>query len=84
MNPLEAATAFPCLGRTITYNNNYWVAIYSNLRKSHRRWGMVEKFLGKTGKPIKARAMMYKAVVQLVLLYGRKIWVVMDAMMTVL
>ena len=33
---------------------------------------------------IKAREMVYKEVVQVVLLYGRKIWVVTDAMMTVL
>ena len=40
--------------------------------------------LGKTGVPTKACAMMYKLVVQAVLLYGSKIWVVMDLMMTVL
>ena len=45
---------------------------------------MVTKVLGKTGAPIKARAMMYKLVVQAVLLYGRKIWVVTDSIRTVL
>ena len=42
------------------------------------------KFLGKTGVPIKYRAVMYKSVVQAVLLYTRKIWVVMDVIVTVL
>ena len=45
---------------------------------------MVKKVLGKTGAPIKARDMMYKAVVHAVLLYGNESWVVMDAMMTVI
>ena len=43
---------------------------------------MVAKVLGKLGIPIKSREMMYKAVVQTVLLYERKIWVVKDAIMT--
>ena len=40
--------------------------------------------LGKTGETIKAREMIYKAVVQEVLMYGIERWVVMDVMMTVL
>ena len=45
---------------------------------------MVETFLGKRGAPIKSQEMMYNAVVQVLLLYGRKIWVAADEMMTVL
>ena len=45
---------------------------------------MVEKVLGKTGAPIKAHVMIYKAVVQEVLLYGREIWVVIGAMITLI
>ena len=45
---------------------------------------MVANDLDKTGGLITSRAMMYRAVVQLGLLYGSKIWVVMDAMMVVL
>ena len=45
---------------------------------------MVTKVLGKTGAPIKARAMMYQLVVQAVLLYGSKIWLVTDLMMAVI
>ena len=71
INPLEAATEFPYLGRTITYNTSYWTELYSNLRKSQRRWGMVAKVMGNTGAPIKAQAMMYTEVAQAVLLYGR-------------
>ena len=45
---------------------------------------MVAKVLGKTGASIKARPMVYNAVVQVVLLYESEIWVVIAAMMTVL
>ena len=68
LNPLESTTVFPYLGYIITYKNNDWAAFYSNLRKDHRRWGMAENVLEKTGEPIKAHEMMYKTVVQVVLL----------------
>ena len=46
--------------------------------------GVVEKVLDKTVDLIKSRAVMYKAVVQAVILYGSEIWVVTYAMMTVM
>ena len=54
LNPLGETTAFPYLGRTVTYNNSDWAALYRNLQKYHRRWGVVENFLGKMGDPIKS------------------------------
>ena len=45
---------------------------------------MVENVLGNTGGLIKVLSIMYIAVVQAVLLYGRKIWVVTDKMVTLL
>ena len=84
LNPLEAKTAFPYFRITVTYNNSDLVELYSNLRKSHRRWGVLAKVLGKMGARVKSRFMMYKAVVLTFLLYGRKRWVVTDAKMTVL
>ena len=52
--------------------------------KAQRVWGIVAKVLGKMWEPIKARANMYKAVVQALLLHGSESWVVTDKMMTVL
>ena len=63
IDPMEAATAFPYLGRTITYNNSDWADLYSNLHKYQRIWWMVAKVLGKTGALIKARVIMYNALV---------------------
>ena len=84
LNPLDVTTAFPYLRRMGMYNNSDWAAFYSNLRKAHRIWGMLAKVLGKTGVPIKYRVMVYNVIVQVVLLYGSKILVVEDVMMTVL
>ena len=84
LNPLDVTTAFPYLRRMGMYNNSDWAAFYSNLRKAHRIWGMVEKVMGKTGATIKPRLMVYKAVVWAVLMYGSEIWLLTDAMMTVL
>ena len=45
---------------------------------------MVAKVLIQTGVHTKARAVLYKAVFQTVLLYGCEIWVFTESMMTVL
>ena len=45
---------------------------------------MLEKVLGKRRATMKAWSMMYKAVVQVVLLYVSEIWVMTDVTMTVL
>ena len=45
---------------------------------------MVANLLGTIGAPIKARVMMYKAVLKAVLMYGSERWVVMDEIMAVL
>ena len=84
LKPLNKTGALPFLWRKSTYNNSAWAVLYINLQKSHRRWGMVSKLMEKTGKPIKAHAIMYKAAVQVVLMCGSKIWLVKNAMMTVL
>ena len=82
--PLKATTSFPYLVRTVTYNNSDLVALYSNLQEDKMIWGMVAKVLGKTGVPIKSTVMMYKGVVQALLLYVKEIWLVTDSMMVML
>ena len=56
------------------YNNSNWGTLYCNFRKSQRKWVMLANVMGKTGVDIKARVMMYKAIVQAVLMYGIEIW----------
>ena len=84
LNPLKETTVFLYRGITIIYSNSDWAVLCRNLQTCQRRWGTVEKVMRKIGEPIKGQEMMYKAVVQAVILYGRKIWVATDAMMMVL
>ena len=67
---------FPYFGRKIAYNNSNWAAVYLNLCKAWRWWGVIERDLERTGSTIRSRVEMYKAVAQLVLLYENKSWVV--------
>ena len=54
------------------------------MRKAQRQWGVTEKLLKNTGVTVREQAMIYKAVVQKVLLYGNKSWLVIEAIMKVL
>ena len=51
LTPLEA---FPYLGRTIAYNNSYWAALYLNILKACRRWGMIARVLESMGTTVQA------------------------------
>ena len=68
LNPLEETTAFTYLGRTVMYNNIYWSALYSKLSKDQWRWGVVVKVLVNMGTPLEEWAMMYKAILNVLLL----------------
>ena len=65
--------AFPYLGRTIAYINSNWAAVYQNMQKSQRRWGMLVMVLEMMRATLQAQGAMYKAVTQSVLLYGSEI-----------
>ena len=39
--------AFPYLGSTVAFNNSNWAALYGNLRKAQRRWGVLAKVMMK-------------------------------------
>ena len=45
---METTAAFTYLNLTVTYTNRNWAALYQNLRKAWRRWGMVTKVTTKT------------------------------------
>ena len=66
--PLEETTAFPYLRRMFMYNNIYWPALYSNLIKAQCIWVVVVKVLVNMGTPLKEWEMMYKALLNVVLL----------------
>ena len=84
LEPLETRYALPYLKPTIYFNNSNWETLYGNLRKAQWRWGMMVKFLVKMGEMVPSRAIMYKALVQTVLIYWSECWLVMDAILKVL
>ena len=67
---LPLSKAFPYLGCTIAYKNSNWPAVYQNLRKPQRQWGIIVRVLAKMVATVKARGMMYKAVDQFAIFYG--------------
>ena len=71
-DPLEWVTAFLYLRRMVEYNNSDWVALYHNMWKARRRWEIVGEVVSNTGSVVRARGMLYKEVVQSVLLYERE------------
>ena len=83
-NLLESMSVFPYLGAKVSYNNSYWVSLYANLSRAQKRFGVAAKVLRQTGAHMKAQAMIYKSVVQTVLLYGCDRWVVTGKMMALL
>ena len=68
--------------RSVAYSD--WVALYQKSWKVQLRWAMVVKVLTNTGATLRAQGMLYKAVVQSVLLYGRNSWLMMEAMLKIL
>ena len=52
LTPLEA---FPYLGRTIIYSNSDWEAVYLDLHKAWRRWGMIARVIEREGATVRAQ-----------------------------
>ena len=84
METLPPSEAFPYQEGVITYNNSDWVAVYLNLRKSWRSWGMLERLVQRMVRTVWDQGAIYKAVLQLVLLYVRKTWVMTGKIIKIL
>ena len=78
LDPLGSTSA------SIAYNNSDWLVQYQNMVKSRRRWGMVLIVLGKMGEIERESSILYKVVVQTVMLCGIEIWGITEAVMKVL
>ena len=81
---LPSLKELPYLGRTITFNNSNWAAVYLNLRKFWRQWGVIARVLERTGVTVRSWGEIYKEVAQLVLIYGSESWVATGEMLNVL
>ena len=70
-DPLEPAAAFLYLSLTVVFDKSDWAAQYQNIQKAWHQWGVLAKVLKRTGTKVQAWLMLYKVMVQTVLLYGR-------------
>jgi hypothetical protein len=68
--PLPRVDTFKYLGRPIASNDDDWPALYRNIPRARRRWGMVRRVLTREGATPAISGMFYKAIVQSILLYG--------------
>ena len=84
LDPLETTEYFPYLDLKVAFNNRDQEALYGNRRKASRRWVMVTKVITNTGSTVREWAMMYKEVIQKVLIYGSKSWVLTEAILKAL
>lgn len=69
---------FQYLGRPLTSTDSDWSAIYSNISKAQKRWGMVARVLTCEGVTPRMSATFYQAIAQSTLLYGSETWDVSD------
>lgn len=72
--PLETVQSFVYLGRPLSCFDEDGPAIYRNLQKARKRWGMVSRLLTREGASPRVSGLFYKAVVQTVLLYASETW----------
>ena len=78
--PIESVPSFCYLGWVLAANDDDLPAIQSNIRKARQRWGQVSRLLARDGASTRIMGYFYKAVVQAVLLYGAKTWVLSERM----
>ena len=78
--PIESVSTFCYLDQVLAANNDDLLAIQSNIRKACQHWGQVSHLLARNGASTHIMGYFYNAVVQAVLLYGAKTWVLSQHM----
>jgi hypothetical protein len=78
--PLESVSKFLYLGHQLSSTDDDWPDVVKNLAKAQRRWATISQVLIRDGATPRISSMCYKAVVQLVLLYGSETWVLSPKM----
>ena len=74
-DPLENVTTFRYLGRVLKAVDNDWLAVVGNLGKAQNSWRRLSWILSREGEDPKVSGSFYKAVAQVVLLFGAEMWV---------
>ena len=73
--PLTKVSLFMWLVQTLFPTDNDWPAMERNLCRAQGKWGQLTKILGREGSKNRTAGRFYVAVVQAVLLFGSKTWV---------
>ena len=74
--PIDTVNKFKYLGRVMTAGDDDWPAVAGNLVKARKSWGRLTRILSREGADKRVSGNFFKAVVQLVLLFGAETWVV--------
>ena len=77
---LETVTSFKYLGMVLTTGDDNWPATAGNLRKARKSWMHMTVILSPEGADQKVSGLFFKAVVQVVLLFGAETWVLTPRM----
>ena len=64
----------------MTAGDDDWIAVVGNLGKSRKSWGRLSRVLGREGSDPKVSGNFYKAVAQVVLIFGAETWVLTQRM----
>ena len=74
--PLTTVSSFNYLGRFLLASDNDWSAVIWNLRRAQQKWAYLSQVIGWYGADAWMSGNFYTRVLQVVLLYGSKYWVV--------
>ena len=77
---IQSVPRFKYLGRVLTEGDDDWTAVAGNLAKARKSWGRLQGILSMEGATKRVSGNFFKAVVQQVMLFGAKTWVVSPMM----
>ena len=78
--PLEMVTSFKYLGRVISVAGNEWPAAVKNLARARKVWSRMSRILSRDGAVPRVYGLLFKPVVQAILLFGAETWVATSRM----
>jgi hypothetical protein len=78
---LEKVEVYRYLGRLFLQDSDEVQAMRSQLPKARGMWARVGQVLRRDSAPPRTSAMFYQAILQSILLYGSKMWILSKAVM---
>ena len=75
VTPLTSVSSLRYLGRTLFSTEGNWAEVEWNLWRAWGKWGRLMKIFGREGADNRTTGRFYMEVVQAVLLFGSKTWV---------